>query len=358
MDVTTAFLNGEVDSELYVEQPLGISTEHSPDKFVCLLKKGLYGLKQAGRLWNHTLHSHLHENSFKQLAHEPCVYIWQGEESQEAKISEKDECTNINSRLIILAVYVDDLVIATKSKEDRNWVKTTLVIRDKPRGILSLDQAHYITEVLRRFKMENSNPVSTPLDTSVRFEALGLNQPMKTASYGLVYQQNGDDLEAYSDADWGGDLSDRKSTSGWLLKLSGGAIARKSSKQRCTALSTVEAEYIAASDCAREVIWMRNLLAELGFLEVKQHPTMLKMDNNGTMELAKNTLILQRTKHIDIRYHFLREHIKSGKISVKRCPTQQLTADVLTKAIPAPRFAQCCAELGVHALDDAPNKRA
>jgi hypothetical protein len=157
-------------------------------------------------------------------------------------------------------------------------------------------------------------------------------------------------LEAYSDADWAGDVVDRKSTSGWIIKLCGGVISWKSSKQTSTALSTVEAEYIAASDCAREIIWTRKLLKNLGFFDQKATPTTLKMDNTGAIQLAKNTVLSQRTKHIDIRYHFLRECLKNGEISIERCPSNSMTADALTKALPAPRFSACRQEMGLREL--------
>jgi len=416
MDVATAYLNGEVDSELYVEQPTGISTEFPPERYVCLLKKGLYGLKQAGRLWNQTLHEFLCQNGFHQMDYEPCVYLWQGEVKPDILCQKR----RISRRFIILCIYVDDLVIAARSKEDVAWIKTALskqfkmsdlgplhhilglrVIREERGDALSLDQMTYIEEIIKRFGLQDCNPVSTPLDTSVHFAparpnellaentsyrsaigslmyaaiatrpdistAVGLlarhmERPgtahwtgMKrvfrylkgTASFKLVYTRQDDTVEAYSDADWAGDLVDRKSTSGWLIKLCGAAISWKSSKQTSTALSTVEAEYIAASDCAREIIWTRKLLKDLKISDSKIPPFTLKMDNNGAMQLAKNNQIAQRTKHIDIRYHFLRECVKNKEISIERCPSNKMTADALTKAIPTVRFTECRAEMGM-----------
>ena len=122
-----------------------------------------------------------------------------------------------------------------------------------------------------------------------------------TMDYGLIYQYGqGMDvrLTAYSDADWAGDTSDRKSTTGYIIQLGCAVVCWKSIKQHCVALSTVEAEYIAASMASKEIIWMCRLLDELGFKQIDA--TVLKMDNSGACELASNAMISQRTKHIDI----------------------------------------------------------
>jgi hypothetical protein len=172
-----------------------------------------------------------------------------------------------------------------------------------------------------------------------------------TRNFGITYRRNATSLNAYCDADWAGDVSDRKSTSGFVLMLSGGPVIWKSAKQKCTALSTVEAEYIAASDATREIIWASRFIQEIDPQQIKDSPITLKIDNNGARELANNSMISQRTKHIDIRYHFIRESIKSGAILLQRCPSKDMTADVLTKALPAIRFCECREEMGIKELD-------
>jgi hypothetical protein len=123
-----------------------------------------------------------------------------------------------------------------------------------------------------------------------------------TIDYGLVYKKNTRadhyTLDVYCDADWAGDVTDRKSTSGFLVKLEGTAVGWKTGKQICVSLSTLEAEYIGAATATKEVIWLRKLMEELGFEQ--PGPTIIKMDNDGARQLANNRMVSQRTKHIDI----------------------------------------------------------
>jgi transposase InsO family protein len=402
IDIETAYLNGVIDKTVYLEQPEGFdSPEYPRSRYVCLLRKGLYGLKQAGRIWNGTLHQYLLELGFKQLDSEPCIYIKDGNRSP-----------------IILGVYVDDIVIAAQDKQSRELIKRELqkrfTITDLgpmhhilgmrvthiPGGI-KLDQKHYIEAIIKKFGLQDANTVKTPLDTSVHlretleneklvdsrhyrsavgclmFAAIATRPDIAAAvgivarhmerpgeshwtavkrilrylkgssSLGIVYREDKQTIEAHSDADWAGDLTDRKSTSGYVIKLAGGAITWKSAKQKCTALSTVEAEYVAASDACKEVIWIRRLIQESKLWDITDQATTLKIDNKGAKDIAENAKNSQRTKHIDVRYHFIRDMIKNQQIKLQRIPTGEMTADVLTKAIPAPRFLECCAEMGM-----------
>src|SRR5579871_2688733 len=143
-----------------------------------------------------------------------------------------------------------------------------------------------------------------------------------TVDYGLVFYQ-GDitndkiTIEVYCDVDWAGNLDDRKSTSGYVIKLRDTAISWKCNKQSCLALSTVEAEYISASTASKEIIWLRRLLKELDHKQ--ENATVMHIDNEGAKELAANYMISQRTKHIDIRYYFIQEYLKTKEIKLKSC---------------------------------------
>jgi hypothetical protein len=175
-----------------------------------------------------------------------------------------------------------------------------------------------------------------------------------TINYGLIYQEDLDIknivLEAYCDSDWAGDVIDRKSTSGYIVKLCGMIISWRSGKQDCLATSTVVAEYIAASTATKEVIWLRNLLEELGYMQKK--PTIMKMDNSGAKNLANNEMISQKTKHIDIKYHSIQEELKAQKLKLEFIPGRWNTADIFTKGLPYPRFAECRREMGLIEIKD------
>ena len=132
--------------------------------------------------------------------------------------------------------------------------------------------------------------------------------------------------------------------------MANGAVAWKSIRQECTALSSVEAEYVAAATAAREVVWLRRFLNELGY---QQTPTIMKIDNNGARELATNAMISARTKHIELRYHYIRECIDSNDIKLTPCTSKENTADIFTKALPEPRFKQCIEEMGVASVGDS-----
>ena len=142
-----------------------------------------------------------------------------------------------------------------------------------------------------------------------------------------------------------GSLDDRKSTTGFVFDF-GGPISWQSKKQPTVALSSTEAEYMALTQAAKEAIWLQGLLSELGIKETR--PTTILEDNQGCIALAKNPTSHARTKHIDIRHHFIRETLENERIKLKYCPTADMVADILTKAIPKDQFEKLRNMLGLH----------
>ena len=157
-------------------------------------------------------------------------------------------------------------------------------------------------------------------------------------------------LVGYSDSDWGADTDFRHSISGYVFTLDGGAISWASRKQKAVALSSTEAEYIAITEATKEAMWLRALLGELLGEEVTGAPTQLWSDNRGAIALAKDNTGHRRTKHIDIRYHFIREAIEDGKIALGYCPTVVMPADAFTKALARPQLVRLLDLVGVRAL--------
>jgi ribonuclease HI len=142
-------------------------------------------------------------------------------------------------------------------------------------------------------------------------------------------------LEGYSDADWAGNVSTRRSTTGYIVMLNGRAIAWRSHLQLTVALSTMEAEYMALTEAIKELKWLRTFLAELGYKnQTNSEATVLHSDNQSVIALAKNPVAHARAKHIDIRHHFIREAVQDNIIWVQYIPTAEMTADSLTKAEP------------------------
>ena len=167
---------------------------------------------------------------------------------------------------------------------------------------------------------------------------------------GLLYSRSKDDeiLSAYSDADWAGDLNDHKSTSGYIFMLGGGAVSWKSRKQTCVALSTAEAEYVALANNTQEVIWMRQLMEDL---ESKlTEATIVYEDNQAPISIAQNPQHHSKTKHIDIKYHFVREKVADNTIQLKYCPSNEMLADLLTKGVTFEKLARLREMCGVRDL--------
>ena len=165
---------------------------------------------------------------------------------------------------------------------------------------------------------------------------------------GILYSASSNKgLIRYSDADYGGDLQDRKSTSGMVFTLFGGSISWASTKQKTVATATVVAEYVALMPAIKEALWLKQLFKEIlipiGLIEVKT-------DAQGAMDLATNARFSQKTKHIDIRYYFIRDHINTKEINLKHVPTREMTADILTKPLPRPAFELLRSKLGLISL--------
>lgn len=391
MDVNTAFLNGELEEEVYLKQPEAFE-EEGKSHLVCKLKRSLYGLKQSPRCWNWTLHSFLVDLGFVQIASDPCVYL-----SSEGEVS---RC--------VLAVYVDDMIIAAKTLCQVNYVKRSLkrrfAVQDmgelhhflgiqvvKNNGNIWIGQPLFIERTISKYRMEDANPSATPMDVNSKLvksseedelcdkmlyqSAVGslmylsvatrpdITYPVNTVAkfsaepnqkhwtavkrilrylkgtpqLGLLYRQDGSgEIRGYSDADWAGDLDDRKSTSGYIFTLAGAAISWRSKKQTCVALSTAEAEYVALAIAAQEVVWLRQLIQECEHRELG--PTEIFEDNQAAISMSKNPTSHGRSKHVDIRYHYIRTQVEKGIVSLKYCPTEKNTADILTKALVSEKF--------------------
>ena len=174
-----------------------------------------------------------------------------------------------------------------------------------------------------------------------------------TRNFGITFDgKRGLILEGYSDADWGAG-EDRKSISGYVFTLAGGAISWSSKKQATTALSTTEAEYIALVQAAKESIWIQRLLHELGYGNMVTGSNVIYGDNQGSIALANNPEYHARTKHIDIQYHFIRECVQNNKIDLKYCPTADMVADGMTKALARERHLDLLAKMGVGEIADS-----
>ena len=173
-----------------------------------------------------------------------------------------------------------------------------------------------------------------------------------TLDFGLKFEashENQFNLHGYSDADWEGDLSTRKSTFGYIFRLGGATISWKSKRQTVVALSSTEAEYIALCLATQQVVWLRKLLSSIDFKQ--SEATVLYEDNQGTIALSKNPKSHSRTKHIDIKYHYVREAVDKKDTVLIYCTTEKMVADILIKGLAKPKFEELRSMMGAKLIN-------
>eukprot|EP00253_Pinus_taeda_P028408 PITA_28408 len=335
MDVKSAFMNGDLEEEVYIEQPdgfiLGIDT-----KLVCRLKKALYGLKQAPRAWYYHLDKYLHQQGFSKGSADSNLYI---------KID--------NDKLLILVVYVDDIIFG--SNEEPMSQHFALVMQkefemsllgeltyflglqiQKNRDGIFLSQTKYLKQILKKYGMEDSKPAVKSI-----FKYL-----QGTQNYGLWYPRDADlTLHAYTDVDWAGSVDDRKGTSGGAFFMGSRLVSWFNKKQNSITLSTAEAEYVAAASCYTQLIWMMQTLQD--FQITCNPPISIFCDNTSAISISKNPVMHSKTKHIPIKYHFLREQVLEQKVKLEYVPSKEQFADILTKPLPRKTFEYLRQKLGV-----------
>jgi hypothetical protein len=398
LDVKSAFLNGELEEEVFVSQPPGFERAGEEEK-VLRLSKALYGLRQAPRAWNAKLDDTLLGFGFQRSPSEHAVYM---------------RCDG-NERLL-LGVYVDDLIVTGTSTQvierfkkqmqsmfamsDLGLLSYYLGIEVKQSGDgIVLGQSAYAAKLVEKAGLSGCNPVHIPMEPRLKMSTVSSNPPVDATLYrsivgslrylvhtrpdisfavgfvsrfmeapttehwaavkhliryiagtlhlGCRYRRSTTrpQLVGFSDADFAGDVDDRKSTSGMVFLFGGSVISWQSQKQKVVALSSCEVEYIAASTASCQGIWLRRMISDL--LGGEMEKVQLYVDNKSAIQLCKNPVYHDRTKHIDTRYHFIRQHVQNGSVIVEYIHTGEQLADVLTKALPKPKFQEIRAKLGM-----------
>ncbi|UYV64540.1 hypothetical protein LAZ67_3001142 [Cordylochernes scorpioides] len=406
LDVKSAFLNGDLEEELYMEQPQGYENPDFPNH-VCSLQKSIYGLKQSPRMWNKKFHEFLIKFDLKPSISDSCVYTMKCKQAY-----------------ILLAIYVDDCLICSVNKQHLDDIVQYLnsnfeiktftadyflglqIYRDRTTKMLFLHQASYIERTLEHYNLLDIKLQSVPSDPYSKLtkemcpkddqEIEEMNKiPYRQTIGSLMYLMTGtrpdiayavsrvsqfmnnpgpshwtavkkifgylkatknigicfggssctSTLIGFSDADFAGDLDTRKSTTGYVFMLNNGPISWCSQKQNCVSLSTTESEYIAASKATKEAIWLRHLLRELHQEQVK--PTTIFCDNQSCIRLVHNPEYHKRTKHIDISYHFIRDHFQNHAIDLLYVCSNDQAADIFTKALPPERYKRLRSQLGL-----------
>ncbi|GJW59901.1 putative ribonuclease H-like domain-containing protein [Tanacetum coccineum] len=387
MDVKSAFLYGKIEEEVYVCQPLGFEDPEFPDR-VYKVEKALYGLHQAPRAWYETLSTYLLDNGFQRGTIDKTLFI--------KKVKGDILLVQVYVDDIIFGSTKKSLCTEFEKLMHKKFQMSSmgeltfflgLQVTQKDDGIF-ISQDKYVDEILKKFGFSTVKTASTPMETSkplmkdenakdvdvhlyrsmigslmyltssrpdimfvvcacARFQVTPkvshLHAVKRIFRYlkgqpklGLWYPKDSPfDLEAYTDSDYAGASLDRKSTTGGCQFLRSRLISWQCKKQTVVANSTTEAEYVAASNCCGQVLWIQNQLLDYGYNFMN---TKIFIDNESTICIVKNPVFHSKTKHIEIRHHFIRDSYEKRLIQVIKIHTDHNVADLLTKAFDVSRF--------------------
>jgi hypothetical protein len=399
LDVKSAFLNGDLDEEVYVEQPVGfikVGEEHK----VLKLRKALYGLHQAPRAWNEKLDNTLVSFGFCKCPSEPAIYTRSRGKHQ-----------------LVIGVYVDDLVVTGSSIDGIKQFKTEMAkafrmsdlgllhyylgieVRQSSQGI-SLSQKAYAEKIVERCGLRDCNPNATPMEPRLKlskqssesavdktlFRSLVgslrylvntrpdisfvvgyvsrfLEEPCEdhmaavkrivryvagTCDWGLWFSRGKEKealLTGFSDSDYAGDVDQRYSTTGVIFLLADSPISWQSMKQKVVAQSSCEAEYIVAANATCQGLWLARVLGEIQ--GTTQSSPVLRVDNKSAIALIKNQVLSGQSRHIEVKYHLVRESAARGQITVEFVGTENQLGDIFTKALGRIRFQELRNKIGL-----------
>ncbi|KAJ9560759.1 hypothetical protein OSB04_005919 [Centaurea solstitialis] len=370
MDVKTAFLNEKLTEDVYMEQPEGFEDPKNPNK-VCKLLKSVYGLKQASRSWNLHFDERIKEFGFTKSEFEPCVYT---------KFS--------GSIVTFLVLYVDDILLIGNDvptlQSVKSWLSRCFQMKDLGEAAYLLGIKIYrnrskrligLSQMLSKTQCPVSSQDQDRMKSVPYASAIGsimyamlctrpdvaysvavkniLKYLRRTKDMFLVFGGSEDEISVtgYSDASFQTDRDDFRSQSGYVFTLNGGAISWKSSKQDTIADSTTEAEYIAASDAAKEAVWLRNFLSDLRVVASISRPIDIFCDNSGAVAQAKEPREHHKSRHVLRKYHLIREIIGRGDVRICKIPTKENVADPLTKPLARVKHEAHASSIGMQYLD-------
>eukprot|EP00253_Pinus_taeda_P005203 PITA_05203 len=342
MDVKSAFLNGVLKEEVYVTEPPSYEVE-GQERSVSV-EESSFWLKQAPCTWYNRIDAYLLDNGFEKCDGEPTLYIKESE-----------------GKILIVIIYIDDFIFIDSDdflnvnfkQVMKSEVEMTdlgllryflgIEVKQTENGIF-ISQAKYAEEILERFKMQNNKSAPTPTVIGLKLSKEDCSSNVNPTSYksmigSLMYltaTRQDIMLVGYIDSDWAGSVDDRKSMLGYVFHLGSGAISWASKKQPIMSLSTVEVEYVEEKTTMCQAIWMKRMLRDLH--HDQEGLTIIFYDNTSAIALSKNYVFHKRTKHIDAKYHFIRELINNDEIVLQDCRSQEQFADILTKPLACESF--------------------
>ncbi|KAJ9535349.1 LOW QUALITY PROTEIN: hypothetical protein OSB04_un001540 [Centaurea solstitialis] len=396
MDVKSAFLYGKIEEEVYVCQPPGFEDPRYPDR-VYKLNKALYGLHQAPRAWYDTLSTYLLENEFTRGVIDKTLFIKR--EKQEILLVQiyVDDIIFGSTKSSMCKEFED--LMHKKFKMSAMGELTFflgLQVAQKEDGIF-IHQSKYVKDILHKFGFSDVKPASTPMETHkhltvdpegqevdvhhyrsmigslmyltasrpdimfvvcvcARFQVQPKDSHLQAvkrifrylkghSKFGLWYPHDSPfDLIAYTDSDYGGANMDRKSTTGGCQFLGSRLVSWQCKKQTSVSTSTAEAEYIAAASCCSQVLWIQNQMLDYGLTFLN---TPIYIDNSSAISIVNNPVKHSKTKHIEIRFHFIRDCNEKKLIQVLKVHTDYQLADLFTKSFDIGRFIFLITNVGM-----------
>ncbi|GJX73513.1 retrovirus-related pol polyprotein from transposon TNT 1-94 [Tanacetum coccineum] len=403
MDVKTAFLNGDLEEEIYMNQPEGFIAPGQESK-VCRLVKSLYGLKQAPKQWHQKFDHTMLESGFKINECDKCVYV-------------KDT----SSGYVILCLYVDDMLTIGSNdkmiKSTKDMLKSKFVMKDmgladvilgikiiRTHNGLVLSQAHYVDKILNTYNAGNSGLARTPIDTNMHLSKnrgvgvaqleysriIGMLMYLMTGTrpylaydvsrlsrytsnpsdahwkaitrllhylrysrdYGLYYDRYPAVIEGYSDANWISDIKDSRSTSGYVFTLGGAAISWKSSKQTVIAKSTMESEFIALDKCGEEAEWLRQFVEDIPRWPKPVIAISIYCDSQSAIGRAHSIMYNGKSRYIRCRHNSIQQLLSTRVISVDYVKSKDNIADPLTKGLSRELVSKLSKGMGLNPLKE------
>jgi hypothetical protein len=391
LDVKTSFLHGDLEEEIYMQHPQGYEVKGKKN-LVCRLKKSLYGPKQAPRKWYLKFDRFMTEHGYSRCHFDHCVYFKRLENgSYIILLLYVDDMFVPGSNMQDINVLKKKLAnsFAMKYLGVTKKILGMRITRDMKNQKLTLSQGEYIEKVLERFKMQNAKTISTPLaihfkltkemcpKTQENIEYISrvpysstvgslmyamvctrqdiahvvgvvsryMNNPDKenwevvkwilgylrgTATHALCFGGLDTFLQEYVDSDMAGDKDNRRSTIGYIFTIGGTTVSCISKLQNIVSLSTIEAEYVVATEASKKMIWLQGFMEELG---KKQENSKLYCDSESAIHLAKKSSFHSKTNNIQLRYHFIRSALEDGHLKLEKIHTSQNPADMLTKGV-------------------------
>lgn len=397
LDVTNAFLHGHLNETVYMYQPMGFRDRNFPD-YVCSLKKSLYGLKQAPRAWYHRFTDYVLTLGFLHSRCDASLFtLHQGNDTAYLLLY-VDDILLVTSSTALRTNLMAKLSaeFAMKDLGPLSYFLGISVTRN--RNTMFLSQQSYANDIISRAGMQSCNSVSTPVDTNSKLSAttgspfhdptmyrslagalqyltftrpdisyavqqvcMHMHAPTTnhwnalkriiryikgTSSLGLsLGSASSPSLVAYTDADWAGCPDTRRSTSGYCIYFGDNLISWSSKRQGTVSRSSAEAEYRGVANVVAEICWLRNLLLELN--RPLSRATIVYCDNVSAIYLSGNPVQHQRTKHIELDIHFVREQVQRGNVRVLHVPSRYQIADIFTKGLPRILFEDFRSSLSI-----------